>query len=144
MAWSITASFWRSVSAPRRSSIESPPDGCTPFGEASDASAPCSTATPSASPTPSSSGSSARSPGPPAFPPETKVFVNEFEVDFYWPDLRLVVETDSLRFHRTAQKQSRDLLRDQVHTAAASRPCVSPTGRSPANLVTSSTSSCRF
>jgi very-short-patch-repair endonuclease len=30
----------------------------------------------------------------------------------------LVVETDSLRYHRNAIKQSRDLLRDQVHTAA--------------------------
>jgi very-short-patch-repair endonuclease/predicted transcriptional regulator of viral defense system len=50
--------------------------------------------------------------------PQTKVFVNDFEVDFYWPDLRLVVETDSLRYHRTALKQSRDLLRDQIHTAS--------------------------
>ena len=53
--------------------------------------------------------------------PETKVFVNEFEVDFFWPDLALVVETDSLRFHRTALKQSRDLRRDQVHTASGLR-----------------------
>jgi very-short-patch-repair endonuclease len=50
--------------------------------------------------------------------PLTKVFVNGFEVDFHWPDLKLVVETDSLRYHRNAIKQSRDLLRDQVHTAA--------------------------
>jgi len=50
--------------------------------------------------------------------PLTKVFVNRFEVDFYWPDLRLVVETDSFRYHRTALKQARDLLRDQTHTAA--------------------------
>ena len=50
--------------------------------------------------------------------PRTKAIVNEFEVDFYWPDLKLVVETDSLRFHRTALKQARDLLRDQVHTAS--------------------------
>jgi very-short-patch-repair endonuclease/predicted transcriptional regulator of viral defense system len=50
--------------------------------------------------------------------PLTKVFVNGYEVDFYWPELALVVETDSLRFHRNAIKQSRDLLRDQVHTAA--------------------------
>lgn len=50
--------------------------------------------------------------------PETKAFVNEFEVDFYWPSLGLVVEADSLRFHRTAAKQARDLLRDQTHTAA--------------------------
>jgi very-short-patch-repair endonuclease len=50
--------------------------------------------------------------------PLTKVLVNHYEVDFYWPDLGLVVETDSLRYHRNAIKQSRDLLRDQVHTAS--------------------------
>jgi predicted transcriptional regulator of viral defense system len=50
--------------------------------------------------------------------PLTKAVVNGYEVDFYWPDLGLVVETDSLRYHRNAIKQSRDLLRDQVHTAA--------------------------
>jgi very-short-patch-repair endonuclease len=49
--------------------------------------------------------------------PLTKQWVNDFEVDFYWPDLKLVVETDSLRYHRTASKQSRDLLRDQTHTS---------------------------
>jgi very-short-patch-repair endonuclease/predicted transcriptional regulator of viral defense system len=50
--------------------------------------------------------------------PLTKTIVNGYEVDFYWPDLRLVVEADSLRYHRNAIKQSRDLTRDQVHTAA--------------------------
>ena len=30
----------------------------------------------------------------------------------------MVVETDSLRYHRTAIKQTRDFLRDQVHTAS--------------------------
>jgi very-short-patch-repair endonuclease len=50
--------------------------------------------------------------------PETKALLNEYEVDFHWPSLGLVVECDSLRYHRTAQKQSRDLLRDQTHTAA--------------------------
>ncbi len=50
--------------------------------------------------------------------PETKVWVNGFEVDFLWRDLRLVVETDSLRHHRTPAQQSRDHLRDQRHTAA--------------------------
>jgi very-short-patch-repair endonuclease len=49
--------------------------------------------------------------------PLTKVFVNDYEVDFYWPDLGLVVEADSLRYHRNAIKQARDLRRDQVHTA---------------------------
>ncbi|HXS47254.1 MAG TPA: type IV toxin-antitoxin system AbiEi family antitoxin domain-containing protein [Solirubrobacterales bacterium] len=51
-------------------------------------------------------------------PPETKVWVNGFEVDFFWPDLGLVVETDGLRYHRTAAAQTKDHLRDQVHTAA--------------------------
>lgn len=50
--------------------------------------------------------------------PETKVWVNGFEVDFLWRDLRLVVETDSLRHHRTPAQQSRDRLRDQTHAAA--------------------------
>jgi very-short-patch-repair endonuclease len=40
------------------------------------------------------------------------------EVDFYWPTLGLVVETDSLRYHRTATQQTKDMLRDQRHTAA--------------------------
>ncbi|HEX5527108.1 MAG TPA: DUF559 domain-containing protein [Solirubrobacterales bacterium] len=50
--------------------------------------------------------------------PLTGQWVNEFEVDFYWPDLGLVVETDGLRFHRTPAEQARDRLRDQAHTAA--------------------------
>jgi hypothetical protein len=33
--------------------------------------------------------------------PLTKQIVNEFEVDFFWPDLGLVVETDGWRYHRT-------------------------------------------
>jgi len=51
-------------------------------------------------------------------PPRTKVQVNGFEVDFYWPDLGLIVETDGLRYHRTPSAQARDRLRDQTHTAA--------------------------
>jgi very-short-patch-repair endonuclease len=50
--------------------------------------------------------------------PETKVRVNGFEVDFLWPELGLVVETDGLRHHRTPAQQSRDRLRDQTHAAA--------------------------
>ena len=45
-----------------------------------------------------------------------------FEVDFYWPELRLVVETDGLRYHRTPAQQARDRLRDQAHTAAGLTP----------------------
>lgn len=50
--------------------------------------------------------------------PLTGQWVNEFEVDFYWPDLGLVVETDGLRYHRTPAEQARDRRRDQAHTAA--------------------------
>jgi very-short-patch-repair endonuclease len=50
--------------------------------------------------------------------PVTKARVNGFEVDFFWPDLGLVVETDGLRYHRTASSQARDRLRDQTHVAA--------------------------
>jgi hypothetical protein len=49
--------------------------------------------------------------------PLTKHMVNEFEVDFYWPDLGLVVETDGWRYHRTPSAQSRDALRFQMHVA---------------------------
>jgi len=54
--------------------------------------------------------------------PLTAQFVNEFEVDFYWPDLGLVVETDGLRYHRTPAEQARDRVRDQTHTAAGLTP----------------------
>jgi hypothetical protein len=49
--------------------------------------------------------------------PFTKHMVNEFEVDFFWPDLGLVVETDGWRYHRTPSAQSRDALRFQTHVA---------------------------
>ena len=50
--------------------------------------------------------------------PLTCVVVNGYEVDFYWPDLGLIVEADSLRYHRTAAKQTEDLERDQAHARA--------------------------
>jgi very-short-patch-repair endonuclease len=50
--------------------------------------------------------------------PATQVMVNGFRVDFHWPDLGLVVETDGLRYHRTPAQQKKDHLRDQAHTAA--------------------------
>lgn len=50
--------------------------------------------------------------------PETQVWLNGHRVDFFWPDLGLVVEADSLRYHRTATKQAADARRDQAHTAA--------------------------
>jgi hypothetical protein len=54
--------------------------------------------------------------------PLTKVVVNKFEVDFFWPDLGLVVETDGWRYHRTPATQTRDALRFQAHTAAGLTP----------------------
>ncbi len=50
--------------------------------------------------------------------PLTQQRVNGFKVDFYWPELGLVVETDGLTYHRTPGEQARDRLRDQAHTAA--------------------------
>lgn len=50
--------------------------------------------------------------------PETQRPVNGFRVDFYWPDLGLIVETDGLRYHRTPSQQARDRRRDQVHAVA--------------------------
>jgi hypothetical protein len=49
--------------------------------------------------------------------PLTKHMVNRYEVDFFWPELGLVVETDGWRYHRTPSAQSRDALRFQVHVA---------------------------
>ena len=50
--------------------------------------------------------------------PKTKEIVNGYEVDFFWPELKLVVETDGLRYHRTPSAQAKDARRDQAHTAA--------------------------
>ena len=51
-------------------------------------------------------------------PPLTKEMVNGWEVDFYWPDLGLIVETDGLRYHRTPSTQARDARRDRAHSLA--------------------------
>lgn len=50
--------------------------------------------------------------------PRTSVYVNEYEVDFHFPDLGLVIETDGLTYHRTPAEQKKDRERDQAHTAA--------------------------
>jgi very-short-patch-repair endonuclease len=50
--------------------------------------------------------------------PLTQQWINGFRVDFFWPELGLIVETDGLRYHRTATQQSRDRSRDQAHAAA--------------------------
>jgi very-short-patch-repair endonuclease len=54
--------------------------------------------------------------------PLTRVYVNGFEVDFYWPELGLVIETDGGTFHRTPAQQAADRRRDQTHTAAGLTP----------------------
>lgn len=54
--------------------------------------------------------------------PETKTWVNGYEVDFFWPKLGIVVETDGLKYHRTASQQKRGLERDQAHLAASMWP----------------------
>src|SRR3954468_6018878 len=50
--------------------------------------------------------------------PDTGVELGGFKTDFSWEDLRLVVETDGLRFHRSPSQQARDRVRDQTLTAA--------------------------
>jgi hypothetical protein len=50
--------------------------------------------------------------------PETGIRLNGFKVDFYWPELGLVVETDGLRYHRTPSQQAGDRRRDHAHARA--------------------------
>jgi hypothetical protein len=47
--------------------------------------------------------------------PATQRQLSGNRVDFHWPELGLVVETDSLRYHRTAFKQSADKKRDNAN-----------------------------
>jgi very-short-patch-repair endonuclease len=54
--------------------------------------------------------------------PLTKHWLNGFEVDFFWPGIGLVVETDGLRYHRTPSQQARALHRDQAHLGAGMTP----------------------
>jgi very-short-patch-repair endonuclease len=53
--------------------------------------------------------------------PETQRHLGRNRVDFFWPALGFVVETDSLRHHRTAAEQAVDLGRDQTHARAGLR-----------------------
>jgi hypothetical protein len=53
--------------------------------------------------------------------PLTKHRVLGYEVDFWFPDHGLVVETDGLRYHRTPSQQARMVKRDQTHQAAGLR-----------------------
>lgn len=54
--------------------------------------------------------------------PLTRVYVNGHEVDFYFPELGLVVETDGGTFHRTPAQQSADRRRDNAHAVAPGPP----------------------
>jgi very-short-patch-repair endonuclease len=54
--------------------------------------------------------------------PETKAWVNGYEVDFFWPKLGIVLEADGLKYHRTASQQKRGLERDQTHLAGGMWP----------------------
>ena len=54
--------------------------------------------------------------------PRSKQRVNRYEVDFFWPDFGLVVETDGLRYHRTPSTQTRDARRDRAHVMAGMTP----------------------
>lgn len=53
--------------------------------------------------------------------PRTQPYLNSHRVDFHWADLGLVVETDSLTYHRTAAEQAVDVRRDQAHVRAGLR-----------------------
>ena len=50
--------------------------------------------------------------------PTTQAWVSGYRVDFYWPDLGLVVEADGWRHHRTPGEQATDRRRDQAHAKA--------------------------
>jgi hypothetical protein len=54
--------------------------------------------------------------------PLSKKIVNGWEVDFFFPDLGLVIETDGLRYHRTPSTQTRDARRDRAHALAGMTP----------------------
>ena len=49
--------------------------------------------------------------------PETQVWLCGLRVDFFWPDLGLVVEADGLRYHRTEAQQRSDRQRDRTLAA---------------------------
>jgi len=53
--------------------------------------------------------------------PLSKHWVLGYETDFFFPDHDLIVETDGLRYHRTAAQQARAVKRDQKHVAAGFR-----------------------
>jgi very-short-patch-repair endonuclease len=50
--------------------------------------------------------------------PLSQVWLNGGRVDFYFPDLRIVVECDGGRYHRTPMQQTNDAVRFQRHAVA--------------------------
>jgi very-short-patch-repair endonuclease len=50
--------------------------------------------------------------------PATQEHLGRGRIDFHWPELNLVVETDGLAYHRTPMQQLEDRRRDQAHAAA--------------------------
>jgi very-short-patch-repair endonuclease len=54
-------------------------------------------------------------------PPKTNVKLKGFEVDFFWPEHGLVVETDGGQFHNHPRAFETDRRRDQILIAAGFR-----------------------
>jgi very-short-patch-repair endonuclease len=54
-------------------------------------------------------------------PPRANTKVNGYEVDFVWPDERLIVETDGWETHGTRTAFENDKRRDAAHTQAGYR-----------------------
>ena len=54
--------------------------------------------------------------------PELQARVNGYRVDFHWPGLGLVVETDGPRDHRTPSQQTKDRRRDHDHAVEGLTP----------------------
>jgi very-short-patch-repair endonuclease len=54
--------------------------------------------------------------------PRTQQRINAYRVDFFWPDLDLIVEVDGGRFHRTPIQQTNDRTREHAHFLARLTP----------------------
>ena len=55
-------------------------------------------------------------------PPETRVKVNGYRVDFFFRAEGVVVETDGARYHRTPSQQRRDRMREHALALAELKP----------------------
>jgi hypothetical protein len=49
--------------------------------------------------------------------PHVNLRLGEWTPDFFWPDWRLIVETDGVAFHRTAAAKQRDAIKDEAMRA---------------------------